>query len=965
MTLYSDLTGNLPTIRQFTMVRKFRSMAVQIKTRNPNKKGKVGVAVRSEKKSLLNLQIKLQGGVGALGEIEEDSRAESENDNDNDNEIENNHENENTNDDNKNNNSTNSLLSGRFTLSRSSSFGMSSSTSGRIGWLGASKSSNITVQSPNNRLPSGRLPGNGLPITGLQNGKVGSKGFGFDGIASGRLSLNGCSSGSDKGSEEGSDYNLSPTSRQSPSVSNNSSFSSNSSSFTCSPSPSSSALAIRRRLETKLQHIKEKEREKEIEKEKEKEKEIENNKNVTDNGTVPSSPSTSLLIPKPIIESIISNDDNTKIETETDKKNNLKNGDNNNDNRNQNSERKNDKKIETKKDIKKQINTEHDCTKNASQPIIIPSPSVRSPNSTSTSFYSWDNISSKFPSLSFRKYRPFTVIAVAATSGKDSKIENNKNDCDDNNDKNIVKKSNNGNDSNDDDDNDDDSMLIENIITSNTSLSSLTYARIISRKQIASSNNSSNNSINNSNNSSNNSSNNNININRHNSKNNINNNNYNNNSNNSNNNSNNNNNNNNKNNITTTLSTSRQSSPLTISRSLPPMSGGMPTRSGSISSSPSLSGSTQSIFSTGTAQTQTQNTIVNQTFNTTTITESNALIDSNKNRNKNENNNCNEIGNDNDNSINNSNEIGNTDSTSSTSLSHLFSPTFRKDNTCTWSKSRPTTAQTQGYHTPIQTPSQKSPSQDPSQKSPSQDPSQKSPSQKSPSQDPHPGSHNPTAHSGSFSILKNLSNSNSGSSSSILNLLSKPTESVTKLSSPILKNMELNSGESPRSLSPTSSARNSSEEKKASLPVSRTGTSSGSRKGLLAPMAILTTPRSHNSARKNSNNNKNNNKDNGSSKDNNNKDNNNNNGNTNNSSKISQVGVDGKSSSILEEIEGELCSISDHDSSPRSGILSARSKTGNTNLSRISSMSSVHSHISNSGYNMTDMLLENDIEIIP
>ena len=81
---------------------------------------------------------------------------------------------------------------------------------------------------------------------------------------------------------------------------------------------------------------------------------------------------------------------------------------------------------------------------------------------------------------------------------------------------------------------------------------------------------------------------------------------------------------------------------------------------------------------------------------------------------------------------------------------------------------------------------------------------------------------------------------------------------------------------------------------------------------------------------------------------------------------------DNRSNSILEEFEGELCSISDHDSggSPRSGILSSRSKAGTSAFSRISSMSSVQSHASASVsasasiYNLSDMHLENDIDIL-
>ena len=66
-----DLTGNLYTLRQFTMARKFRTAAVQLKSRNPLKKGKQGVLVKPRKKSLVSLYAKLQGGEGGLGDIAE------------------------------------------------------------------------------------------------------------------------------------------------------------------------------------------------------------------------------------------------------------------------------------------------------------------------------------------------------------------------------------------------------------------------------------------------------------------------------------------------------------------------------------------------------------------------------------------------------------------------------------------------------------------------------------------------------------------------------------------------------------------------------------------------------------------------------------------------------------------------------------------------------------------------------
>jgi hypothetical protein len=66
-----DLTGNLYTLRQFAMARKFRTAAVQLKTRNPLKKGKQGVLVKPRKKSLVTLYAKMQGGEGGLGDIAE------------------------------------------------------------------------------------------------------------------------------------------------------------------------------------------------------------------------------------------------------------------------------------------------------------------------------------------------------------------------------------------------------------------------------------------------------------------------------------------------------------------------------------------------------------------------------------------------------------------------------------------------------------------------------------------------------------------------------------------------------------------------------------------------------------------------------------------------------------------------------------------------------------------------------
>lgn len=65
------MTGNLYTLRQFTMARKFRTAAVQLKSRNPLKKGKQGVLVKPRKKSLVSLYAKLQGGEGGLGDIAE------------------------------------------------------------------------------------------------------------------------------------------------------------------------------------------------------------------------------------------------------------------------------------------------------------------------------------------------------------------------------------------------------------------------------------------------------------------------------------------------------------------------------------------------------------------------------------------------------------------------------------------------------------------------------------------------------------------------------------------------------------------------------------------------------------------------------------------------------------------------------------------------------------------------------
>jgi hypothetical protein len=71
-----DLTGNLQTIRQFAMVRKFRSAALQVRGKHPGKKGKQGIVVKPRKKSLMHLHRKLQGGEGSLGEIVEDHRSE-------------------------------------------------------------------------------------------------------------------------------------------------------------------------------------------------------------------------------------------------------------------------------------------------------------------------------------------------------------------------------------------------------------------------------------------------------------------------------------------------------------------------------------------------------------------------------------------------------------------------------------------------------------------------------------------------------------------------------------------------------------------------------------------------------------------------------------------------------------------------------------------------------------------------
>ena len=58
-------------IRQLTMVRKFRNSINFGKTKNSAKKGKTGVSVGAQKKNLLNLQMKIQGGLGSLSEIEE------------------------------------------------------------------------------------------------------------------------------------------------------------------------------------------------------------------------------------------------------------------------------------------------------------------------------------------------------------------------------------------------------------------------------------------------------------------------------------------------------------------------------------------------------------------------------------------------------------------------------------------------------------------------------------------------------------------------------------------------------------------------------------------------------------------------------------------------------------------------------------------------------------------------------
>ena len=58
-------------IRQLTIVRKFRNAVNLVKAKNPAKKGKMGVCVGAQKKILINLQMKIQGGLGALRESEE------------------------------------------------------------------------------------------------------------------------------------------------------------------------------------------------------------------------------------------------------------------------------------------------------------------------------------------------------------------------------------------------------------------------------------------------------------------------------------------------------------------------------------------------------------------------------------------------------------------------------------------------------------------------------------------------------------------------------------------------------------------------------------------------------------------------------------------------------------------------------------------------------------------------------
>ena len=75
--LLSDLTGNLSTIRQFCLVRKFRARALEIKTQKTSKKGKKGIKIKNKKYVKMKLYNKLQGGsVDSLEEIKENFNEE-------------------------------------------------------------------------------------------------------------------------------------------------------------------------------------------------------------------------------------------------------------------------------------------------------------------------------------------------------------------------------------------------------------------------------------------------------------------------------------------------------------------------------------------------------------------------------------------------------------------------------------------------------------------------------------------------------------------------------------------------------------------------------------------------------------------------------------------------------------------------------------------------------------------------
>ena len=75
--LFSDLTENLPTLRQFALVRKFRARALELKTKKTSKRGKKGIKIRDKKYVSMRLYNKLRGGsLDSLGEIKENINEE-------------------------------------------------------------------------------------------------------------------------------------------------------------------------------------------------------------------------------------------------------------------------------------------------------------------------------------------------------------------------------------------------------------------------------------------------------------------------------------------------------------------------------------------------------------------------------------------------------------------------------------------------------------------------------------------------------------------------------------------------------------------------------------------------------------------------------------------------------------------------------------------------------------------------